>query len=65
MRFPLVVLGHRLFAGFTYGIWAGAQKFGAEIFMSEAVFPTMVMGVIIFWLWYSWWGWKTLREAKS
>jgi hypothetical protein len=65
MRFALIALGHLAFGAFTYGIWAGGQKFGAEIMMSEAVFPTMVLGIVSLWLWYAWWGWKTLREPKA
>ena len=65
LRFALVMLGHLAFGGFTYGVWAGGQKFGAEIMMHEAVFPTITMGVIIFWLWYGWWAWKLLRDADK
>ena len=65
LRLPLVILGHLAFTGFTYGIWAGGQAFGAEILMSEAVLPTLIMGVVSLWLWYGWWGWKVLRKAPT
>ena len=60
-----IILGHVAFAGATYATWAAGQKFAPEILMSDAVLPTLIMGIVGIWVWYFFWARKVLRGPSE